>query len=150
MSKENHLTFNRLCDEIFDVLQDKRYSKQHYPPHDDFKSVIKLAPTNPKASGFELAELNDQYFRLFTGRSTAIEFSVKKEGVDRLLESVKGVSRAIVEGKFTETVWLSGDKVTRYHSEFKLKDRIIKCRDCNLPAYLFLRSTKHVYTYEEW
>lgn len=150
MSTERHLIFTQICEEVYNVLQGRRYSKQHYPKHDYFRSVIKLVPGNPKASSLELAEIDDGRVRLFAGRSTAIEFNVKKEGVDKFLESVKGVSRAIVEGTFSETVWLSGDKVTRYYSEFKLKDKAINCRDCNLLAYLFLRSTKHVYTYEEW
>ncbi len=150
MSKQDYPIFNQFCDEIDNLLQDKRYSKLPYPVHSYFNTVIKFVPENPNAASLELAEIDDKYFRLFTGRATTIEYSSRNEETHEILESIKKISQAVVSGKFIETVWLSGDKVTRYYSEFDLKDQIIKSRDCNLFAYLFLKSTKQVDRYEEW
>jgi len=150
MSKQVLPIFSQLCDAMSNIMQDKKYSKQHYPAHNYFSSVAKFVPENPKAAALELAGIDDDYCRLFSGRSTTIEFRLRKGEIHEFLESIKGISQAVIDGKFIETVWLSGDKVTRYYSEFELKDRVIKSRDCNIFAYLFLNSRKHVYHYEKW
>ena len=151
MSDKNHTLIDQSLDEISSVLKGRKYSKQVFTAHNHFDSVVKLVPDNPRASSIELAQMGDLGIRFFAGKATAVELYINnKSPAVSVLNTLRELVEGVVEGKFIESVWLSGTKVTRYYSELKLSNKLMSFRDCNLPAYLFLRSTKQTSNYEEW
>lgn|SRR5581483_1076408 len=150
MKQETTETFTTIIDSMSKLLVDRKCSKEFTSRHAYFDSVIRYVPSNPQASSIELAGVANRHVRIFAGRATAMEYNIKQEEFPDVLESVVEVVRAIIDGSFIETVWISGDKVTRYYSEFRLQGKVITSRDCNVFAYLLLRPKKYIYNYAPW
>jgi len=83
---------------------------------------IELLPANPDSARIYIHPTADWIYALI-GRNTSMELFLRWQKEEQALESLKEISRAVIEGKFSEDIWMLDGKVVRSSGTIEIDGR---------------------------
>jgi hypothetical protein len=84
---------------------------------------IMIAPANPNSARISHHPGVDVIYS-FIGRHTSIEFWVRSpKQEEQELEKLRKISRAVIEGKFSEDIWMLDGKIVRSRATIEIDGR---------------------------
>jgi hypothetical protein len=85
---------------------------------------IDVTPTNPNSAQISHHPLGDVIYSS-VGRHTTTEFWVgSRKQEEQELENLRKISRAVIEGKFSEDVWTLDDKVVKSRATIQIDGKM--------------------------
>lgn len=89
---------------------------------------IAITPADPNSAQICLHPLGDIIYSSF-GRHTSMEFWVSTQKQEaQELESLRKISRAVIDGKFSEDVWMLDGKIVKSSGIIEIDGKIQKKR----------------------
>ena len=95
------------------------------PSSDAGGEEIELIPANSNSARIYVHPMTDWIY-LLVGRNTSMEFFLRWRKEEQALASLKEVSRAVIEGKFSEDIWTVDGKVVKSRGIFEIGGRAQK------------------------
>ena len=86
---------------------------------------IEFVPANSNSAQIYVHPMAE-WISLLVGRNTSLEFFLSWQKEEQALASLKEVSRAVIEGKFSEDIWTAGGKVVKSRGIFEIDGRMQK------------------------
>jgi hypothetical protein len=121
-----------LEDEIYDFyrkllsgLPDGAAVLTRHPSKDPGGEDIELVPANSNCARIYVHPMADRIYASM-GQSTSMEFFLSWKKETQALESLKEVSRAVVDGKFSEDIWMLDGKIVKSEGTFEINGKMRK------------------------
>jgi hypothetical protein len=126
------MTVRTFPDEIYELYQellsglpDGAAVLTRHPSEDPGGEDIEITPANSNSARIYVHPMGDWIYASM-GQSTSMEFFVSWKKETQALESLKEVSRAVIDGKFSEDIWMLDGKIVKSAGTFVIDGKMRK------------------------
>ena len=119
------------------------------PSRDPGGEDIQLIPTNSNSAQIYVHPMADWIYVLI-GRNTSIELFLSWRKEEQALERLKKISRAVIEGKFSEDVWMLDGKIVKSRGIIEIDGRMQRIGGFLTFFNLFRRRHRQHYDYSPY